>query len=143
LAPRLVKDDEKVSEVDRERYQKEVVSLEKKLADALSRGPDVGDQAVWEVYAGTEKLIAVLKFRIDYETPGVFTKLPDAKEGVKLLEGARGLLSKSAQEISKKKLVKAVETLREARNNLRSYLTDKKKSATKAARGARVLPATS
>ncbi len=63
-----------MSEADRERYRKDVLSLAERLSGA-------GDEnAVWDVYAGTEKLIAVLKFRLDYETPGVFTKLPDASD---------------------------------------------------------------
>lgn len=129
---------------DRERYVREVVALAKKLADVLpSAGTEAGEQAVWEVYAGTEKLIAVLRFRIDYETPGVFTKLPDAKDAPRLLEDARALLSKSEGEISAGKLVGAVETLRGARNNLRSYLTAKRKAATKSERPPRKRAATS
>ena len=94
----------------------------------------MNEQEVWEVYAGTEKLIAILRFRLEYETPGVFTKLPDAKDPLRLLEEARELLSRSDEEISGLKLVDAVETLRKARNNLRSYLTAKRKAATKAER---------
>ena len=124
--------DDKVREIDRARYQKEAFSLQKRLADALSTPTRIDDQAVWEAYAGTEKLIAVLKFRLDYETPGVFTKLPDASQPTALLAEARALLSSAGDELSGRKLVEAVETLRRARNNLRSYLTDKRKSATKA-----------
>jgi len=124
-----------VKEEDRERYRREVVDLEKALAAALpSTGKEVNEQKVWEVYAGTEKLVAVLRFRLDYETPGVFTKLPDAKDPLGLLEEARELLSRSDEEISRVELVDAVETLRMARNNLRSYLTAKRKATTKAER---------
>ncbi|HYR04695.1 MAG TPA: hypothetical protein VEO75_04835 [Nitrososphaerales archaeon] len=98
------------------------------------------ERTVWEVYAGTEKLIAVLKFRLDYETPGVFTKLPDASEPVALLEEAAVLLSRAGDELSGRELVEAVETLRRARNNLRSYLTDKRKSASRASKRARGIP---
>ena len=119
-----------------ERYRAEVVELESKLAGALSSagsGPD--EQAVWEAYAGTEKLIAVLKMRLDYETPGVFTKLPEASDPARLLTEARGLLSKAAGEVSAGNGPVAIETLRKARNDLRSYLTDKRKSETKRTRG--------
>ncbi len=121
--------------VDVERYSAEAGALESKLAGALSQsqsGPD--EQAVWEAYAGTEKLIAVMKMRLDYETPGVFTKLPEASDPAKLLADARELLSRAAGEISADRGTKAIETLRMARNDLRSYLTDKRKSATKRAR---------
>jgi len=122
---------------DLQRYREEVLALERKLAEALSSpGAGVSEQAVWEAYAGTEKLIAVLKFRLDYETPGVFTKLPEPSDPAKLLEGARELLSMAADEISARKGVKAIETLRKARNELRSYLTDKRKSATRRTRSA-------
>jgi len=129
-----------VREPDRVRYQKEAVSLQKLLVVALSAPAAIDEQSVWEVYARTEKLIAVLKFRLDYETPGAFTKLPDAGEPVALLEEAGALLSRAGNEISVRKLVEAVETLRRARNNLRSYLTDKRKSATKADKRARSSP---
>jgi hypothetical protein len=79
----------------------------------------------------------VLKFRLDYETPGVFTKLPDSGEPVHLLEEAGALLSRAGNEISERKLVEAVETLRRARNNLRSYLTEKSRSATRVDKRAR------
>jgi hypothetical protein len=82
----------------------------------------------------------VLKFRLDYETPGVFTTLPDSGEPLALLEEAGTLLSSAGRELSERKLVQAVETLRRARNNLRGYLTKKSKSATKADRRARGSP---
>jgi hypothetical protein len=127
-----------VKEADRARYAKEVVALGRKLAGA-SPSPlsVVDDDAVWEVYSGVEKLIAVLKFRLDYETPGVFTKLPDAKDTARVLQEARELLSRSEEDISGGRLVDAVETLRKARNNLRGYLTAKRKAATRPERPAR------
>ena len=129
-----------MKEADRVRYQKEAVALQKRLAAALSTTTEIDEQTVWEVYAGTEKLIAVLKFRLDYETPGVFAKLPDASEPSVLLNDASDLLSRVGDELSARKLVEAVGTLRRARNNLRSYLTDKRKSATKADKRARGIP---
>lgn len=121
---------EKVSAKDRKRYRDEVSSL----GDRLASGPR-DEKTAWEVYANTEKLIAVLKLRLDYETPGVFTKLPDASDPDKLLSAAATLLSISAVKIEEGSLVEAIETMRKARNNLRSYLTPrrpKKKSEPKA-----------
>lgn len=141
LTPHAAERDDGVKGEDLGRYAKEVAALAKKLADALpSAGTEVGEQAVWEVYAGTEKLIAVLRFRIDYETPGVFTKLPRAEDAPTLLVDAGALLSKSEGEISARKLVDAVETLRGARNNLRSYLTEKRKATVKSNRASRGKP---
>jgi len=132
-SPRVEKDD-KVKEVDRERYRNDAVALGKALRAALSSEAEISELAVWKVYAGTEKLIAILKFRLDYETPGVFTKLPDAGDPAKLLDEARGQLARAADEIKRGRLVESIETLRGARNDLRSYLTDKRKSATKSKR---------
>ena len=118
--------EEKVGAADRERYGREVLSLAGRL-----EGPGADtEETVWGVYAATEKIIAVLKFRLDYETPGVFAKLPDAGEPAKLVEAARALLANAAVEIERGALVPSIETLRGARNNLRSYLRDKRKLAT-------------
>jgi hypothetical protein len=125
----------------KEGYRKEVAALEEALANALpAAGAEADELAVWKVYAGTERLIAILRFRFDYETPGVFTKLPDASDPAKLLTEARGLLSKSSEEMARGALVESIETLRKARNNLRSYLTDKRKSAIKSQRPSRSKP---
>jgi hypothetical protein len=138
LAPPPKDRDEKVSKADRERYLKQLVLLRTKLADTISPGAAAfDDDAVWDVYSGVEMLIAVLKFRLDYETPGVFTKLPDAKDPRRLLEEARALLSHSEGEISGLRLEDAVETLRKARNNLRSILAANRRAATRADRPAR------
>ena len=101
---------------------------------------EVEESAVWAAYAGTEKLIAVLKFRLDYETPGVFTNLPDASDPEKLVSDARKFLSKSAEEISRGRVVESIETLRKARNNLRSYLAEKRKLAYREGRKSHVRP---
>lgn len=122
-----------VDEADRERYRKESLSLAERLSGAGA------GSAVWDIYAGTEKLIAILKFRLDYETPGAFTKLPDAGDPAKLLKAARELLSDASEEIAGGKLVESIGTLRKARNDLRSYLIDMRKSATRAEKS-RVAP---
>jgi hypothetical protein len=124
---------ELVKEEDRERYRAEVASLGRRLEGA-------DEQTVWEVYATTEKLIAVLKLRLDYETPGVFTKLPDASDPAKLVKDASELLASAAEQIAEGKLVDSIGTLRKARNDLRSYLTERKRSAASAQRGARSRP---
>jgi hypothetical protein len=118
-----------VGKADRERYRNEVLSLADRLA-----GADSGEDVVWAVYAETEKMIAILRFRMDYETPGVFSKLPEASDPARLLEDARELLAKASEEIARDSLVASIGTLRKARNELRSYLTEKSKSATRAER---------
>jgi hypothetical protein len=121
---------ESLGEDDRGKYRQEVVSLAEKLAQG---GSDT-ERTVWEVYAAAEKLIAVLKFRLDYETPGVLAKLPDAGRPDVLVGGAAELLSQAAAELEQGKVVPAIETLRMARNNLRSYLREKTRAADAAER---------
>lgn len=121
-----------MDEASRERYRDEVLSLAKELARA-----ETDESAVWAVYARTEKLIAILKFRLDYETPGLLIKLPDASDPARLLKEARGLLSKASEEIARGRLVASIGTLRKARNCLRSYMTDRRRSATRAERKGR------
>jgi acyl-CoA reductase-like NAD-dependent aldehyde dehydrogenase len=123
-----------MGKAERESYRKEVVSLAERLAAAGA------EAAVWEVYARTERLIASLKFRLDYETPGVFTTLPDASDRAKLLRAARELLSEAAEQIAEGELVASIGTLRKARNELRSYLSEIRKSATRAESKAQVAP---
>ena len=115
----------RVRDADRERYGLEASRLRDVLARALLAGVAPDDDTVWEVYSKVELLVAVLRFRLDYDPPGTFTKLPDAAGGSRLLEDAGSSLSKAAQEISEKRLVDAVRTLRAARNDLRSYLVSK------------------
>ncbi|MDA4115466.1 MAG: hypothetical protein OK442_02790 [Thaumarchaeota archaeon] len=115
-----------MGKADLERYRGEVLLLAEKLAL-----PSPSEDVVWGVYAETEKLIAMLRFRLDHETPGVFTKLPEASDMAHLLEDARELLTKASEEIARDRLPASIATLRKARNDLRSYLTEKSKSATK------------
>ncbi|MDA4117479.1 MAG: hypothetical protein OK455_03960 [Thaumarchaeota archaeon] len=119
------------------RFREEASSLSAKLAESTSSAQPPDDTAIWKVYAKTEKLIAVLKFRIEYEAPGRFAKLPATSEEKKLLEDALRSLAMSAEDISSHRLKEAVESLRDARNNLRAYLILKRKSSLKAHRDAR------
>lgn len=108
------------------------------LARSLSRRlsvPSPGDQVVWEVYAETEKLIAVMRFRLGYETPGRFTSLPSASDMEALVARASGLLSEAADEMERGSAIDSIETLRGARNHLRSYLGEKNRPAARRPRG--------
>ena len=138
MAPRPVK--EKSAKVeDYRRFLEEAVSLKGKLAEATAAAGDGGfdESTIWGLYARTEKLVAVLKFKLGYETPGTFAKLPAAKEPRELLEDAARLLSASADEMSRGMLTEAVESLRKARNDLRAYLADKRRAKMRAGRQAR------
>jgi hypothetical protein len=92
------------------------------MVDELARRKGSPD-AVWEVYSKVEKAVAVLKFKLDYETPGVSIKLPKAAHPEKLVEEAEALMARAVSELESGEFERAVETLRAARNNLRSVLT--------------------
>lgn len=126
-----------MKEADRARYLTEASSLAHKLHGSTTSSSGADPDEIWDVYAMTEKLIAVLRFRLDYETPAIFTKLPDAGDPPALLKEAQAQLSMAVDQLSARRSVEAIETLRKARNQLRSYLTDLSKAATKADRKAR------
>jgi hypothetical protein len=125
-----------ISEAHSERYRNDLSLLRAKLVAALAaRESGIDEDAVWSAYAGVEKLIAVLRFRLGYETPARFSRLPSEKEGDDdaslLLDRASDLLTTALDEMAAGRLVGAVETLRSARNDLRGYLTSKRKAATR------------
>jgi hypothetical protein len=139
LGPRKAKEGERPRVGDYRRFLEEALSLKQLLADAIStagEGP-FDERTIWGLYARTEKLISTLKFKVGYETPGTFAKLPTTNEPKALMEHAEMLLSQSAEEISRQKPKDAVKSLRNARNDLRAYLTERRKSALRAERQAR------
>ncbi len=115
---------------DRQRFSKRALTLQAMLSTG-----EPSDDVVWRAYSETEKLIAILKFKTGYETPGVFTKLPDAKDTRRLVKNAVELLVASADVLEKGEVVTSIETLRGARNNLRSYLRAKRRLAARPSKG--------
>ena len=125
--------DEKIGAADRTRYSGEAVDSARKVAQAVSGGEtQAGEQAVWEAYAGTEKLIAVLRFRLDYETPGAFVELPDSGDRRANLEKAESILLESARLIKAGRISDSIPELRKARNILRAYLISSRKNSLRA-----------
>lgn len=120
MSSRIAKIQSTFTSEDLERYRRLIDELEARLASA-SPEADV----VWRVYSETEKLIAVLKFRTRFETPGVFSRLPNADDRAKLLGDAREFLSSSSRMMGEGDLIQSIRTLRRARNCLRSYLRGK------------------
>ncbi len=139
MASDLVKKAERQEGGDFGRFLEDLASLKGDLAQIISAaGPEGFDEGkVWSLYARTEKLVAVLKFRLGYETPATFAKLPRAREPKALLEEAERLLSVSRDEISGGRMTEAVDAIRRARNNLRACLADRRRSLLKGEREAR------
>lgn len=97
------------------------------MADELG-GDEASSEGIWKVYARLEKNIAVLKFNLDYETPGLSTKLPPANDRGRLVQDAKVRIMKSASELRSGDFESAIESLRRARNDLRSLLTPRRAS---------------
>jgi len=113
----------------------ELRRLEAGLKGLLSREGDPSEMEVWRVYAGTEKVIAKLKARLGFETPGASFELPKApSDPRRLLEDAKAKLSDGAAALSRGEHAEAVGLLRGARNLLRGYLTERRRAATRALR---------
>jgi len=127
-------------EAPRLRYLQEAITVEADLRKTLAAPGSLDDEAIWFAYARTEKLIAVMKFRIGFETPGIYAELPDASDAPRILEEARALLAEGAEEISRNRPIEAIKTLRKARNNLRSYLARKARSSDRPRRRTRRKP---
>jgi hypothetical protein len=94
------------------------------------------EMQVWSVYAGTEKVVAILKFRLRAERPGVFSTLPESRVPLDLLPVALAMVNQAADEIRAAKLVEGLESLRGARDRLRAYLTTERKVRMKVKRRA-------
>jgi len=107
-------------------------SLDAGLAALLENGSDPPEADVWKIYSGTEMVIAKLKARLDFETPGVRFTLPKAKDSWRtLLVESRAQLSSSLAALSSGEAVEAVGLMRGARNLLRAYLTEKRRAVTR------------
>ena len=89
---------------------------------------DPVEMEVWSVYAVTEKVVAILKFRIGVERPGLVTELPRARISRELLPPALVMMKESRTNIESNQLLEGLETLRRARNNLRAYLSQERKA---------------
>jgi hypothetical protein len=111
-------------------------SLGKIVAALPSRPPTEMD--VWTVYAGTEKVVAILKLRLGVERPGVFSELPKAQRSVDLLPIALERMTHGTGEIKEKRLLDGLNDLRVARDHLRAYLSEERKARMRTKRRAAV-----
>ena len=96
------------------------------LVEGLESRPPT-EMQVWTIYAGTEKVVAILKFRMGVERPGVFSVLPKAQRPVELLPVALERITEGARKIRDNQLAGGLEALRGARDHLRAYLSDERK----------------
>ncbi|MDA4122262.1 MAG: hypothetical protein OK456_03670 [Thaumarchaeota archaeon] len=95
---------------------------------------------VWSVYAGLEKVVAVLKFRLKQESPGVFRELPKSAVPVSLLPPALEAVKEGRSMLESKEFPEALESLRVGRDNLRAYLSEQRKARARVKRRSAARP---
>jgi hypothetical protein len=106
-----------------------------KLVAAAPQSPP-GENEVWLLYARSERLAAVLKFRLEVERPGVFQKLPRSEKPEEFLPRALEGLKDAIAALEEKKEPDGLESIRSARTSLRAYLAEKRRVRMRAKRRA-------
>jgi hypothetical protein len=100
----------------------EIASLADLLGGIVGMAP--GEDAVWPIYARTEKAVARLKFKLGTERPGVFSELPKSKRPEEFLAKALASFGIAQTEIRAGNDADGLEALRSARTSLRAYLAE-------------------
>ena len=95
-----------------------------KLVGAAAKNPPGADE-IWPLYARTERLAAVLKFRLGVERPGVFLELPRSENPEEFLPLALAGLGDATESLTEKELLQGLESIRTARTYLRAFLAEK------------------
>ena len=75
----------------------------------------------------SERLAAVLKFRLGVERPGVFLKLPRSEKPEEFLPAALEGLGAAIEALGNKKQTEALGSVRSARTFLRAFLAEKRR----------------
>jgi len=116
----------------REETSLDLASAERRISSvigSLSGEPsDEQIRSIWSAYAEVEKSVAFIKFDLDEENPGRFTKLsnyrvPDERQA---LQFALKNLRKGADDFALGDFHQSLKELREARNYLRALLREKR-----------------
>jgi len=94
------------------------------------------EMQVWSVYAGTEKTVAILKFRLGAERPGIFSVPPLYENQAELLTTSLEKMTDASLKMKANQLLAGLEALRCARDNLRAYLSEERKTRMRAKRRA-------
>lgn len=106
----------------------EVREMRRAIADLVGAPltPEI-DNSVWSIYARCERLVGILKFRLDVERPGSFLELPRSETPGDFLGPAAEALRLSDDALSSENYVQALDHLRTARTNLRAYLSSRRR----------------
>ncbi len=95
------------------------------------------DNSVWSLYAKCERLVGIIKFRLDVERPGSFLELPRSEMPGVFLRPASEALEMADEALANERYADALEWLRTARTNLRAYLASKRRIRMRSTRKAR------
>ena len=99
------------------------------LLQALVEGPGPSTPlAVWSIYARTEKTVAILRYRLGVERPGLRLEIPRSQAPEPLLRRALESMKDAAAQLEKEELPQALASLRVSRNGLRGFLTEGKRA---------------
>ena len=109
-------------------------SLSQLIVAAADRPPK--ENEVWSLYAVSERLAAVLKFRLGVERPGVFLELPRSEKPEEFLPLALDGLQSAVAALEAKDQLEGLESIRTARTYLRAYLAQKRRVKMRAKRKA-------
>jgi len=110
----------------------DLASAERRISSVIgSLSGEPSDEqigSIWSAYAEVEKSVAFIKFDLDEENPGRFTKLsnyrvPDERQA---LQFALKNLRKGADDFALGDFHQSLKELREARNYLRALLREKR-----------------
>lgn len=108
----------------------DLARLLKSLSDIIEASgvSPPSDEAVWSVYAGMEKTVAILRLRLGVESPGVFNELPRAASPEALLLPALEKMGRGIRAIGEGELENGLDELRSSRNYLRGFLAEKRRA---------------
>jgi hypothetical protein len=104
----------------------EVAVLSDSLRAVIDRssGSPPEEKELWLIYAGTERAVAKLKYRLGVERPGVFSELPKSKSPEEFLTRALDSFRDAGTKMRDESLIDGLEALRAARTYLRAFLAE-------------------
>jgi hypothetical protein len=119
---------------------KELREIENALSVLLLNGPAeaVRPESVWGLYASSERLAAILKFRLGVERPGYLESLPKSERPEEFLPAALREIREAISLLERKPdgdhSADALRSIRNARTSLRAYLASKRRLEARARR---------
>ena len=114
-----------------------VISIEESLSGLVDGKKTPGEDDVWPLYARSEMVAAILKYRMKVERPGILQKLPKSDAPEEFLPPALEALRRALSSLREGRAPESLEQIREARTLLRAFLASKKRLAAREKRRSR------